>query len=208
MSNSTTDGQYRRGTTSIVNFPNLPSLDLQPSRVDLLQAQYSHDILKVRYTNVSYFWFSVLNTGEPVTFHWSRGTTTGQFFGYVYLVTKENTADRKSEMEIQCIGSTFPLKEQVTRVFESMSITAAAKIIAEEHGFTFIGEADNRVFEQLVITGQSYWEWLVQQARKIGYAIVVDGLSLIFRPISFLVMLISLNIFKVLEQIYKKHSNS
>ena len=187
MSSSTTDGQFRRGTTSVVKFPNLPSLDIQPSRVDLLQAQYTHDILKVRYTNVSDFWFTVLNTGEPVTFQWSRGITSGQFFGYVYLVTKENAAQRKSEMEIQCIGSTFPLKEQVTRVFENMTITDVARIIAVEHGFHFIGETDTRVFEQLVITGQSYWEWLVQQARKIGYAIVVDGLSLIFRPIDKLI---------------------
>jgi phage protein D len=86
-------------------------------------------------------------------------------------------------MEVHCISSGFPLKERSNRVFKNKTIPEAAKIIASEHGFNFVGDTHPRRFDQLTMAGHSYWEWLQEQAKRIGFAVVVDGMDLIFKPI-------------------------
>jgi hypothetical protein len=38
-----------------------------------------------------------------------------------------------------------------------------------------------------VIAGHSYWEWIQEQARRIGYGVLVDGMSFIFKPLDKLI---------------------
>jgi hypothetical protein len=90
-------------------------------------------------------------------------------------------------MTILCIGSSFPLKQRATRVFVKTSIPAAVRTIVEEYGFNFIGEDHSQIFNQLLITGTSYWEWIQEQARRIGYGIIVDGMNVFFRPVDKLI---------------------
>jgi len=179
--------QYRRGTRYSVSFPNLPSLVKQPSHINLVQKQYHHDVLTLKFLMVSEYWVTVLKTGEPVKFTWSNGKSDNEWYGYVNLITKENVAQRKQEMEIQCIGSSFPLKEQVSRAFSFKTIPEVAAIIAKENGLRFVGENHQRRFDDLFIYNQSYWEWLVTNAKKIGYGITLKGLDLHFRPLDKLI---------------------
>jgi hypothetical protein len=64
-----------------------------------------------------------------------------------------------------------------------MTIPQAVKEIVEGFGFRFIGEPDSRVFDQLSITGHSYWEWIIEQAKRIGYGVLVEGMNFVFRPL-------------------------
>jgi phage protein D len=90
-------------------------------------------------------------------------------------------------MEVMCVSGTFPLKERVTRVFTETTIPAAVKIIANEYGFNFIGDQHKQVFSQLAITGVSYWEWICEQAQRIGYGVIIDGMNFFFRPLDKLI---------------------
>ncbi|CAB4123515.1 COG3500 Phage protein D [uncultured Caudovirales phage] len=176
-------GKYRRGTSFDVSFPTLPSLTVRPRRADLYQKEYHHDILVLEFAQFSTSWFNNLKTGVPVVFQWSQGTAGATWIGYVSFVSKAQSGKREQIMEVHCISSGFPLKERSNRVFKSKTIPEAAKIIAEEHGFNFVGDVHPRRFDQLTMAGHSYWEWLQEQAKRIGFAVVVDGMDLIFKPI-------------------------
>jgi hypothetical protein len=133
------------------------------------------------------YWTSVLKTGEPVKFSWSNDKSTHEWYGYVNFVTQEYASQRKQEMEVHCVGSTFPLKDQIARTFTNKSIPEIAGIIAKENGFRFIGKNHARRFETIHISNQSYWEWLVINAKKIGYGIVIKGMDLYYRPLDDLI---------------------
>jgi hypothetical protein len=64
-----------------------------------------------------------------------------------------------------------------------MSITEAVSMIAKEFGFFPLVEPHPEKFSQLTIAGHSYWEWMVEQAKRIGYALKVEGTSLWFQSL-------------------------
>jgi phage protein D len=141
----------------------------------------------MEYPAESTLWFEALKTGVPVQFTWTQDTLTRYWIGYVVSVTKQTSPQRTNSMEITCVGGSFPLKERVTRVFKQTTIPEAVLKIGNEYGFNVIADAHAQVFEQLLITGNSYWEWMNEQARKIGYGVIVDGMTLAFRPLDKLI---------------------
>lgn len=178
-----TSVKYRRGTTFTVSFPTMPSLEGQPEQIDLTQSQYSHDLLKMTFVRVSPLWFKLLKTGVPVKVTWNQGVLNGSWVGYVSFITKNVAGQLKNLMEVQCVGTTYVLKERASKVFTNTTIPKAVEKIVTSFGFRFIGEDNPRVFEQLTIAGHSYWEWIQEQAKRIGYGVVVNGMDFYFRPI-------------------------
>lgn len=174
--------KFRKGTSYAATFPTLPSLTVEPRRADLYEEQGSHMLLVLEYPSESPLWFQSVSTGVPVLFTWKQDTLSRSFYGYVSSISKVNAAQRMDFMQVTCVGSTYPLKERVTRVFKNSTIPQAVEQIATEYGFSFSGEEHSQVFPQLTIAGSSYWEWIQEQARRIGYGVVIDGGSFIFKP--------------------------
>ena len=186
MSNVSTT-KYRKGTATRLSFPTLPSLTAQPRRVDLYQKQYSHDIMIVEFPAESTLWFESLKTGVPVQFTWRQDTADKNWIGYVSSITKRNAPQRANKMQVMCVGATYPMKQRATRVFPNSTIPEAIQTISEEFGFNVVTEAHPQKFSQLIVPGISYWEWINEQARRIGYGIIVDGLNLILLPLDKLI---------------------
>jgi phage protein D len=181
-------GKFRRSTTYTIEFPTLSGFKKAANKVDLLQKQGSHDILNIEYMNIDSSWFKSLTTGIPIKFTFQQGTRSKVWLGYVSHVTSEiSVAKINRPMTLTCISSSFVLKERGHRVFKNVSIPEVASVIAKEHGFKFVGENHPRKFSQLVLSGHSYWEWLQEHANKIGYAMYVDGTTMVFRPINKLI---------------------
>jgi phage protein D len=124
-----------------------------------------------------------MKTGVPVSITWSQGTLKGSWVGYVSYITKNVAGQIENLMEVQCVGTTFVLKERATKVFTNITIPQAVEKIVKSFGFRFIGESHPRVFEQLTMAGHSYWEWIQEQAKRIGYGVVVNGMDFYFRPL-------------------------
>lgn len=185
MSNVTTveSVKFRKGTSYSATFPTLPSLTVEPRRVDFYEEQGSHSLLVLEYPSESPLWFQSVGTGVPVSFTWKQDTLTRTFVGYVSSISKVNAPQRMDFMQVTCVGATYPLKERVTRVFKNVTIPQAVGQIVSEYGFAFAGEEHPQVFPQLTIAGSSYWEWIQEQARRIGYAVVVDGMNFVFKPL-------------------------
>jgi len=179
--------KYRRGTRFHVKFPTLPSLTLQPRRIDIYQKQNNHDVLVLEMPGVSPMWFEVVQTGVPVSIKWQQGTQYKNWIGYVASISKLDAAQTNLTMEIVCVGSSFPLKERTTRVFTNVTIPEVVNSLVTEAGFNYIGENHRQRFPQLTIAGSSYWEWIQEQAAKIGYGVMVDGMSFLFRPLDKLI---------------------
>lgn len=158
-----------------------------PRRADLYQKQYSHDILVLEYVSSSPLWFDNLKTGVPVLFSWKQGTHYEMWPGYVSHTTKVVASQRNNVMEVHCVSSGYPLKERATRVFTDCTIPDAVAQICKEFDFNFVGEQHSRRFEQLTMAGHSYWEWLQEQAKRIGYGVMVSGTDLFFRPLDKLI---------------------
>jgi hypothetical protein len=91
-----------------------------------------------------------------------------------------------NSMNIVCVGSSFPLKQRVARVFTDYTIPQAVEEIVTAYGFNYIGQNSREKFSQLTIAGLTYWEWIVEQAKRIGYGIMVDGMNFIFLPLDIL----------------------
>lgn len=179
--------KYRKGTATNISFPTLPSLTVQPRRIDLYQKQYAHDVVTLEYSAESLLWLDNLHTGLPVQFIWKQDTLVKHWIGYVSSVTKVSSPDRMKNMKVLCIGGTFPLKERATRVFTDTTIPEAVAKIAAEYGFKFIGENNDQRFSQLTIAGSSYWDWIQEQAKRIGYGVLIDGMNFMFRPLDKLI---------------------
>lgn len=176
-------GKSRKGTYFSVLFPTMPTLDRKPMQVTLVQKQQSHDILTLTFKKTSEYWFTEIPTGLPVQFEWSQLNVTTTWVGYVSYVSKVVTALGDKTMEVVCVGASFPLKEQATKVFSESTVPDAVAQIASEIGLQFIGDPHPRKFPQLIIAGQSYWSWIQSQAEKIGYVAYVDGVTLYFRKL-------------------------
>lgn len=176
-------GKTRQGTQVKVSFPTIPSLVQQPVKYTLWEEEYSHDILEIWSSSVFESWVSLLKTGVPVEFKITQGPFTRNWIGYVSYVTTNVSAQLDREMNIVCIGSSFPLKEEATETFEKSTIPDIVQAIATKFGYNYVGDQHGIIFDQLTLAGHSYWEWIQEQAKRIGYGVLIDGMTFVFKPI-------------------------
>lgn len=187
MASVKVEGKYLRSTSYEVTYPTLANQKHQPRRVDLFQKKGSHDVLTLEYSQVSNQWVNNLKSGVPIKLSWKQGTQSKHFVGYVQGVRRTVSPQKDNAMVVTCWGSTFHLKERSTRVFTNSTITDAVRKIVTEHGFKFIGDEHSYRFPQLAMAGHSYWEWIQEQAAKIGYGAYADGMDFYFKKLDKLI---------------------
>lgn len=174
----------RKGTVFKASFPTMPSLTYDPRRVELHQSQYQHDVLVLSFMTTGEKWFEDIPTGLPIRFSWTQVGMTRDWYGYVSFVSRTNSSQQKQQtMEVHCVGAGFPLKERANKVFLNSTIPEAAQQIASQFGLNFVGDSHPRRFPQLTMAGHSYWEWLAEQAKRIGFVLRIDGTNLYFRQL-------------------------
>lgn len=179
----TTNLKYRKSTSIKVAFPTAPSLKALPSTAELHQKAFEHDVLTMTYPRTSSSWVSTLKTGTPVRFSWNQHNMTTTWVGYVSHVTKDSSNQAAKEMKVYCVGASYVLKTRATRIFKNKSVTDVAKLIAKDFGFSFVGEPSSRKFDQLSMTGESYWSFLQKQAKRIGYGFYIQNATMYMRPL-------------------------
>lgn len=176
-------GKYRRSTVYDISFPTMPSLTKKPNEVNLIQKCGHHDVLVLTYSSTSELWFENIPTGLPIRFSWTQNGLNQLWYGYVSSVSKVVASREEKTMELHCVGSSFPLKERANRVFTDKTVSEVVEIIAKENSMSFIGDMHERRFPQLTIAGHSYWEWIQEQAQRIGYVAFVDSSTIYFRKL-------------------------
>ena len=172
-----------KSTSFEISFPTLPNRKLKPSEATLRQKAGQHDILTLEFPFQVPAWLATLKTGIPIEFKWTQGLRTSVWHGYVSLSSYEQAPQKYRPTKIQCIGASYVLKQAVCRVFKNKTVREVAAIVAAENGLSFIGDKLPNLtrYNQLTITGESYWEWLQMHAEEIGCVMFVSGTRLYLR---------------------------
>ena len=209
MRNTDIVSKPRKSTVYKIQYPTLPSVELQPREVVLTQKQKHHDILVLDYFGTSLKNANLLKTGVPVKFSWKQGKRSMEWLGYVSSVSREIGTQKSKPMKVYCVGSSFVLKQRKTKTYKDKTIPEIAALIAKENNLKFVGENHSRRFSQVVISGHTQWEWLHEQANRIGYAMYVQGTNLVFRPIDKLIDEVSSDapIFQMWESVIPKQGS-
>lgn len=183
MSNPKPIGKYRKGTLFKVEYPTLPTIKVQPKEILLSQKQKKHDILVLEYKSTSLKNAKLLKTGVPIKFSWRQGSRKVEWLGYVSSVNRKSGTQKAKPMKIYCVGSSFVLKQRKTKTYRNKTVPEVAAKIAKQNKLKFVGDTHSRRFEQLVISGHTQWQWLHEQANRIGFAMYVQGTTLYFKSL-------------------------
>lgn len=175
--------KYRRGNKYKITFPTVPSLTISPGEVDLYQEKMSHDLLVMKFTRTSPLYASLLKTGTPVIFSWSQGARQSSWTGYVNYVSNQSAGQQERVMKVVCVGASYLLKAKAGRIWRKKTVTDVARSIAKEFNLKFVGEPSKRSFDQISMTGQSYWQFLQTYAEKIGYMFTVQNTTMYMYPL-------------------------
>ena len=180
MTNST---QNRFATKFDVSFPNFPSFNFAPRSVRLIQEKGKHDIVEISYNAFSNFYYNALKTGVPIQITWSNENSKGEFLGYVYSVTQTTQSTLSRNVIIKGIGTGFPLKESVNKVWVNKSAPDIVTEIANKLKLVPVVTPSKQIFPQQSGTGQTYWEKILELAEYVGYVAQIVGTELHFHPI-------------------------
>ena len=178
-----TGTQRRTGSYYSVSYPDFPSIEIQPDEVTLHQEMGKHDILELRYSVLTPFILKALKTGTPVQLNWKNDKVSGKFFGYTTVVSLPIKYQDYQETKIQCVGTSYPLKETSFKVWTNKTASQIAIEIAKKAKLKPIVTPHKTIFTQQSLSGKSYWEKLNELAETIGYGMQVSGTELHFHPI-------------------------
>jgi phage protein D len=175
-------GQQKRGTSYLVKYLGIPSLELQPSVIHVHMAEASHDVAVMFYRGENVKYGPALKTGSPVQITWTAPKASGEFIGYVSSITPASVTGFNNPLKIVCIGASFPLKNKVTTIYVDKSATDVVKEIGAKHNLRVVTTDHPLKFPQLSQSGISDWEFLCELAERIGYGLRVDGTTIVFKP--------------------------
>jgi phage protein D len=174
---------YRYGGTYEVFVPSVPSLQARPSQLDLHQKEGHHDVLVATFPNFRPAWAESLVPGTPISVRISNGAAANTWYGYVAKTTAVSAAQLSRPTKVYCVGSSYPLKQRGSETFSNLSLPDAVGVLARRVGLSYVGQPHPRVFRQLALTGETQWQWIQQQAERIGYVAMVEKSTLYFRSI-------------------------
>jgi phage protein D len=122
---------------------------------------------------------SRLAYGAPISVSYSAPSAVGVLNGYVHDY-RPITGTKGKGTQVQIISTGLVLKTRRSRVFSNLTASNIVKRIADENGLRSDIEPHPRIFHQVAQAGCSDWELLVDLARRIGYSVRVEGVTLQF----------------------------
>lgn len=166
-----------------VSFPDYPSFNTQPRKITLTQNINSHDVMVLRFQYFSTLIVESFKTGTPVQVSWRNDKVNKNFIGYVSHIQYPTTQVLNRYVEIVCVGGSYPLKEEATKIWTNTTASQVATDIAKKFYLKPVVTPSTVKFSQISMSGHTYWEKLVELANKIGYGVQVLGTELHFHPI-------------------------
>lgn len=166
-----------------VVFPDYPSVEVTPHKIEFTYAAGNHDIAKLYFADTVPFLLEGMATGAPVVITWKNDKVTGTFNGYKADGIYQSSVVRKKRTELTFIGTSYPLKESADKIWVNKTASEIVTEIANKHKLTPIVTSHPIRWSQQSMVGQSYWEKIRELADRIGYAVQMQGVELHFHPI-------------------------
>lgn len=175
--------QHRFNNSFKISYPDFPAIQNVARSVEIFQEMGKHEIVKIYYSRFSTVFFKGIKTGVPVSLTWKNDKTSGQFFGYAVDVSYTTAQQLNRDVVITCIGSSYPLKEQTSKIWINKTASEIVNEVSKKFKLKPVVTQSNTRFAQQSLAGHSYWEKLNELAKRIGYGIQVIGTELHFHPI-------------------------
>lgn len=175
--------QNRFNNSFKISYPDFPGLKYAARSVVLHQEMGKHDIVEIYYSRFSSVFFKGIKTGVPVQVTWKNDKVSGSFMGYTTDVSYLTAQQLNRDVKITCIGASYPLKEQASKIWTNKTASEIALEIAKKFKLKPFVTPSSIRFTQQSLVGHSYWEKLNELAKRIGYGVQVIGTELHFHPI-------------------------
>lgn len=147
---------------------------------EISQKSNTHDVAEVTLPNLTLDnGARFLGYGAPAILSWSSVDGRTNMVGYVHH-SEPYTSKTGRGTKITMLSAGMPLKERRQRVFSNSTASQVAKQIASDHGLRADIEPHPRLFHQITQSGESDWELLCSLAKRIGYSVRVEGVTLQF----------------------------
>lgn len=165
---------------------NVPSRNTSIVQVELALEENRHDMLKIVIAGVPP---SVITEyiGKPVYGFLDFGVNNHEFCGYVASVdpvfrNKDGIVNGSlfQEVTLICMGASYAMRAKKNRVWQGQTLDQIVSTIADEHRVSFSCEQDPFVYDRIVQTEQSDWQFLNKLAQLYGMSFSLHGTHLHF----------------------------
>jgi hypothetical protein len=175
--------QNRFQNAFTVSYPDFPSLANPVRSVVIYQEMGKHDIIEIYYSRFTNPYYKAIKTGVPVEIKYRNDKVSGRFVGYTVDVSHLTAQQLNRDTKITCVGASYPLKEQTSKIWTNKTATEIVTEVAKKVGLKPVVTPSTIRFTQQSLAGHSYWEKLNELAKRIGYGIQVIGSELHFHPL-------------------------
>lgn len=165
-----------------VSFPMTGTDEKDVSLLTVLRREYQMDtarlLLNVDYDELNEY----VSAGSPLRIRWGSGLRFDEFVGYVHSFRPETDGITKST-EIVAIAAAYPMFNESGRTYTDVGIHNVVQQIGDDYRFQVETDPHPYIHEQILQKGDSDWTLLARLAQQWGYILLVDGVTLICRPL-------------------------
>lgn len=165
-----------------VSFPLTEIPDKDVSTLTVLRHEYRMDtarlLLEVDYDELNQY----VSAGSPLRIRWGGDRRFDEFVGYVHSFRPEIDGIKKTT-EIIAISAAYPMFNETGRTYTDVGIHNVAQQIGDDYRFQVETDPHPYIHEQILQRGDSDWTLLTRLAEQWGYIVLVDGVTLVFRPL-------------------------
>lgn len=166
-----------------ISFPLTPLQQLDASNITVLRHEYRMDTARIR-LNVSYRdLVEYVGAGSPLHLRWGSSLRFDEFIGYVHSFRPQIDGITNST-EILAVSAAYPMINESGKTYTNVSIHNIAQEIGDTYRFQVETDPHPYISDQILQKGDSDWVLLARLAEQWGYMLLMDGVTLVFRPLS------------------------
>lgn len=163
-----------------VEFPDSNIGTVISYRTTLTLGRYAHEMLTM-YLHAWSLSYKQIEVGSPVRATIKTPNGSKEFVGYVNSVVAEIDAN-KHFVEVVALGASVSMKQASQKVWTKVTADQVITEIAQKHNLSYHCTAHPRVYDHLVQTGETDWEFICKLAYKSGYTLRAEGTAIYFDP--------------------------
>lgn len=165
-----------------ISFPLTPMQDVDITTLTVLRHEFRMDsariLLNVSYEDLNQY----ISAGSPLFIRWGSSLRFDEFVGYVHSFRPVTDGITK-RTEVLGISAAYPLFNESGRTFTNIGIHNVAQEIGDNYRFQVETEPHPYTHDQILQRSDSDWTLLARLAKQWGYILMMDGVTLIFRPL-------------------------
>lgn len=165
-----------------ISFPLTPIQNQDISVLQVLRHEYQMDAAKIT-LNVSYDDINqYVGAGSPLLVRWGSSLRFDEFVGYVHSFRPKIDEITKST-EIIAISAAYPMFNESGKTYTNVGIHNVVQEIGDNYRFQVETDPHPYIHDQILQKADSDWGLLVRLAGQWGYILMMDGITLVFRPL-------------------------